>query len=91
MNATTSVALSIERHDGAYSFSDHVPGDVLVEDLTRRAAPRVRLPSTDISSGKPISYSLLHDGVEVQPEITVARAFPQRRAKVTIVHAFRNA
>ena len=91
MSTSVSVALRIDRHDGAYGFDDHVPGDLSVERLTQIAAPRVRLPVVDVSSGKPIAYSLLHDGSEVPQESTVARAFPQRRAKVTIVTAFRNA
>ena len=92
MSASVSVALRIDRHDGAYAFEDPaVPGDLTIERLTQLAAPRVRYPLLDVSTGKPLTYSLLHNGEEIPRESTVARAFPQRRAKVTLVHEFRNA
>jgi hypothetical protein len=92
MNAVGSVALRIDRHDGAYGFDDPaVPGDLTIERLTQLAAPRVRYPLVDVSSGKGITYALLHDGREVPRETTVARAFPERRAKCTLVHQYQNA
>ena len=92
MNAASSVALRVERYDGAHGFDDpSVPGDWTIETLTQRAAPKLRYPLTDVSTGKPLRYSLLHDGVEVPRDQTVARAFPQRRARVHVVHEYANA
>ena len=45
MNAT--VALRIERQDGAHGFDDPaVPGDWTIEAVTARAVPKLRYPKT---------------------------------------------
>jgi hypothetical protein len=92
MNQATSVALRIERHDGAHGFDDPaVPGDWTIEELTRRAAPKLRYPSTDVSSGKPLRYSMLHEGTELARDQRVGAAFPDRRARVHVVQEYVNA
>src|SRR6059036_3614569 len=49
MNAT--VALRIERQDGAHGFDDPaVPGDWTIEAVTARAVPKLRYPKTDVGS-----------------------------------------
>ena len=90
MNAT--VALRIERQDGAHGFDDPaVPGDWTIEAVTARAVPKLRYPKTDISSGKPLRYSMLNDGVELPRDQTVGTVFPKRRARVHVVHEYVNA
>ena len=38
MSAATTIALRIERHDGAHGFEDPaVPGDLTIDEVTRRA------------------------------------------------------
>ena len=92
MNTATSVALRIERQDGAYGFDDPaVPAEWTIEDVTARAAPKLRYPVTDISTGKPLRYSMLHDGVELARDQTVGAAFPKRQARVHVVHEYVNA
>ena len=92
MNAATTVALRIDRHDGAYGFDDPaVPDDLTIEEVTLRAAPRLRYPLTDVSSGKPLRYSMLYDGAELPRDQPVGRAFPSRRARVHVVHEYQNA
>lgn len=92
MNSAMSVALRIERQDGAYGFDDPaVPDDWTIEDLTTRAAPKLRYPLTDVSTGKPLRYSMLHDGVELPRDQTVGAAFPARRGRVHVVHEYANA
>lgn len=86
------MALRIERQDGAYGFDDPaVPGDWTIEALTTRAAPKLRYPMTDVSTGKPLRYSMLHDGVELPRDQTVGAAFPERQARVHVVHEYANA
>jgi hypothetical protein len=92
MIGTTSVALRIDRHDGAYGFDDpSVPSDWTIEDLTARAAPKLRYPQSDVSTGKPLRYSMLHDGVELPRDQKVGDVFPQRRGRVHVVHEYANA
>jgi hypothetical protein len=92
MNAATTVALRIERYDGAHGFDDpSVPADWSIEELTTHAAPRLRYPSTDVSTGKPLRYSMLHDGVELPRDQTVGKAFPKRQARVHVVSEYANA
>jgi hypothetical protein len=58
---TETIALRVERHDGAHGFDDpSVPADWTIEQLTARVAPKLRYPATDVSSGKPLRYSMLH-------------------------------
>jgi hypothetical protein len=91
MPTASTLALRIERYDGAYGFDDPaVPAALTVEELTTRAAPRLRYPSTDVSSGKPLAYSLLHDGAEVPKTDRIGDALPNR-ARVFVVHEYRNA
>jgi hypothetical protein len=90
-NSTGSVALRFERQDGAHVFEDPaVPVELTVEEVTLRAAPRLRYPTTDVSSGKPLKYTMLHEGSEVARDATVGRAFPGRRARVHIVCDYEN-
>ena len=92
MNEASSVALRIERQDGAHGFDDPaVPADWTIERLTARAAPKLRYPTVDVSSGKSLAYSMLHDGVELPRDLTVGAAFPKRRARVHVVHEYANA
>ena len=92
MNAASTVALRIERHDGAAAFDDPaVPGEMTIEEVTARAAPRLRYPLTDIGSGKPLRYGLLHDGVELPRDEKVGTAFPKRRGHVHVVTEYQNA
>ena len=92
MNAAGSVALRIERQDGAHGFDDPaVPAEWTIEQVTLRAAPKLRYPLTDVGSGKPLKYSMLHDGVELPRDQTVGTAFPKRRARVHVVHEYENA
>jgi hypothetical protein len=92
MNAATTVALRIERHDSADGFDDPaVPGDLTIDEVTRRAVPRLRYPTMDAASGKPLHYALLHDGKELARDQQVGDAFPRRRARVHVVHEYTNA
>ena len=92
MHAATTVALRIERHDGAAGFDEPaVPDEWTIEEVTARAAPKLRYPLTDVGSGKPLRYSLLHDGVELPRDQTVGVAFPKRRARVHVVQEYQNA
>ncbi len=92
MNGASAIALRIERYDGAYGFDDpSVPGEWTIEELTSRAAPKLRYPATDVSTGKPLRYSMLHDGVELRRDQTVGDAFPNRQARVHVVHEYANA
>jgi hypothetical protein len=93
-----SVALRIERQDGAHGFEDPaVPADWTIEQLTARAAPRLRYPTTDVSSGKPLRYSMLFDGVELPRDAKVGDAFardtttPDTLPKVNVVSEYENA
>ena len=92
MNGATSVALRIDRHDGAHGFLDPaVPGEWTIEELTQRAAAKLRYPASDVSTGKPLRYALLHEGAELRREQTVGESFPQGRASVHVVHEYANA
>jgi hypothetical protein len=92
MDGATSVALRIERQDGTHGFDDPaVPADWTIERLTAEAAPRLRYPTTDVGTGKPLRYSMLHDGVELPRDQKVGAAFPKRRARVHVVHEYTNA
>lgn len=87
-----SVALRFERQDGAHVFDDPaVPLELSVEDITVRAAPRLRYPTVDVATGKPLKFALLHEGVEVPRDATVGRAFPHGRATVHVVNDYENA
>ena len=87
-----SVALRFERQDGAHAFDDPaVPIELTVEEITVRAAPRLRYPTLDVATGKPLVYALLHEGVEVPRDATVGRAFPGRSATVHVVSEYENA
>jgi hypothetical protein len=88
----SSVALRFERHDGAHAFDDPaVPVEMTVEEITIRAVPLLRYPTTDVSSGHRLKYTMLHDNVEVARDTTVGKAFPGGRARVHIVSDFENA
>jgi len=92
MNTATSVALRIERHDGAHGFDEPaVPAEWSIEKLTEHAVPRLRYPQTDVSSGKPLRYSMLHDGVELPRDSSVGVAFPKKKARVQVVNEYQNA
>jgi hypothetical protein len=92
MDAASSVALRIERHDGAHGFDEPaVPGSWTIEQLTARVVPRLRYPLRDVASGKPLRYSMLHEGTELARDQRVADAFPARRARVNVVHEYQNA
>ena len=92
MNEASSVALRIERADGAHGFDDPaVPPEWTIQQLTAQAVPRLRYPTTDIASGKPLKYSALSGGVELPRDQTVGDAFPGRRGKVHVVHEYVNA
>lgn len=89
---TESVALHVERHDGAFSFDDPaVPRDWTVEQLTENALSRLRYPSSDVTSGKPLRYSMLADGAELPREAKVGEALPKAGAKVRVVRDYVNA
>ena len=92
MTSNSSVALRIERQDGAHGFDDPaVPAEWTIEQLTDRAVPKLRFPRTDVGSGKPLRYSMLHEGVELARDLTVGKAFRGRKAKVHVVHEYQNA
>lgn len=92
MTMTTSVALRIDRQDGAHGFDDPaVPAEWTIEQLTDRAVPKLRYPETDIGSGKPLRYSMLHDGCELPRDLTVGKAFPKQKARVHVVREYQNA
>jgi hypothetical protein len=92
MNALTTVALRFDRHDGAHGFDDPaVPAGWTIDQLLERVAPKLRYPTTDVSTGKPLRYAMLRDGVEVPREETVGRAFPERRGRAHVVHEYANA
>jgi hypothetical protein len=92
MTNAGSVALRIERQDGAHGFDDPaVPPEWTIEQLTDRAVPKLRYPRTDVGSGKPLRYSMLHEGVELPRDQTVGQAFPARKARVHVVHEYQNA
>src|SRR5436853_7003708 len=84
MNAT--VALRIERQDGAHGFDDPaVPGGWTIWAVTARAVLKLRYPKTDVSSVKLLGYSLLHDWLELPHGQTVDTVYPQRRARLHVV------
>ena len=85
-----SLALRIERHDGAHGFDDFVPSALTVGELTSKATPRLRYPTTDVSSGKALSYSLLHQGTELPREARVGTLLKEGD-KVFVVHEYVNA
>jgi hypothetical protein len=86
------VALRIERFDGAHGFDDPaVPASLTVEQLTARAVPKLRYPLTDVSSGKPLRYSMLHEGTELARDQTVGTAIQKPRSVVHVVHEYTNA
>jgi hypothetical protein len=92
MTSATNVALRIDRQDGAHGFDDSaVPAEWTIEELTDRAVPKLRYPQTDIGSGKPLRYSMLHDGVELPRDLTVGKVFPSRKGRVHVVHEYQNA
>jgi hypothetical protein len=92
MYGDTSVALRFERQDGAHGFDDPaVPAALTVEEVTERAAPRLRFPLHDVSTGKRLRYSMLHDGREIARDLPVGEVFPERRALVHIVSEYQNA
>ena len=72
-------------------FSTHPPMEKRIEKLTGHAAPKLRYPTTDVSTGKPLRYSMLHDGVELPRDQTVGTSFPKRRGRVHVVHEYANA
>jgi hypothetical protein len=90
--STATVALRIDRQDGAHGFEDpSVPGEWTIEELTNRVAPKLRYPTMDIATGKPLRYSMLHDGIELRRDEKVGDAFPDRKARVHVVHEYANA
>lgn len=90
--STATVSLRIDRQDGAYGFWDpSVPPDWTIEELTSRVAPRLRYPTTDVATGKPLRYSMLHDGIELRRDEKVGNAFPAGEAQVHVVHEYANA
>jgi len=90
MSTAATVALRIERFDGAHGFDDPaVPASLTIEQLTARAVPKLRYPSTDVSSGKPLRYSMLHDGTELARDQTVGTAIQKPRSVVHVVHVAR--
>jgi len=92
MNAATSVAIRVERHDGAHGFDEPaVPADWSIEKLTEHAVPKLRYPQVDVTSGKPLRYSMVHDGVEIARDTTVGTAFPKRKARVQVLNEYQNA
>jgi hypothetical protein len=92
MTSATNVALRIERQDGAHGFDEPaVPPEWTIEELTRHAVPKLRYPTTDVSSGKPLRYSMLHEGVELARDQVVAKAFPKHKGRVQIVNEYQNA
>ena len=90
--AAMTVSLTFERQDGGHRFEDGaVPGSLTIGEVTGLAVPKLRYPTTDVSTGKPLRYSLLHDGVEVPRDEKVGRVFPNRKARVHIVSEYENA
>jgi hypothetical protein len=87
-----TLSLRIERHDGAHSLDEPaIPADWTVEELTSRAVPRLRYPETDVGSGKPLRYSMLHDGAELRRDSTLGEVLPAKGARVHVVHDHLNA
>lgn len=93
MNPTSSVALKIERADGAHGFEDPaVPAQWTIEELTAHAVPRLHYPTTDLASGLPLRYAVLAaDGIELPRDQKVGDAFPGRSGRVHVVHEYVNA
>ena len=93
MNQASSVALRIERPDGAHGFDDPaVPAEWTIQELTAHAVPRLRYPSTDIASGQALRYAAVAaDGIELLPDQKVGEAFPGRSGRVHVVHEYINA
>lgn len=60
-----AIAIHLTRHDEAVSFDDTVPEDWSIERLTDAAVPRLRLPTRDVASNKPLRYAALHEGSEL--------------------------
>jgi hypothetical protein len=87
-----TLALRIERHDGSHSIDEPaVPAGWTVEELTHRSVPRLRYPETDVGSGKPLRYSMLHDGAELRRDSILGEVLPARGARVHVVHEYVNA
>ena len=93
MSTAATVPLRIDRQDGAHGFDDpSVPGEWTIEELTHRVAPKLRYPTTDVGTGKPLRYSMLHEGIELRRDEKVGDALLQdRRARVHVVHEYANA
>jgi len=85
-----ALALRIERHDGAHGFDDLVPPALTIGELTTKAASKLRYPATDASTGRPLSFSMLYDGIELPRTTTVGKAL-KHGAKVHVVHEHVNA
>jgi hypothetical protein len=90
MTTLQTMALRIERHDQAHGFDDTVPGDWSIERLTDAAVPKLRLATKDVTSGKPLKYSALHEGTEVPRDAKVATAL-KPGGKVVIAPEYENA
>ncbi len=93
MESAISVALRIERPDATHGFDDPaVPASWSIHELTMRAVPRLRYPTTDVASGQPLKYSALSaDGVELPRDQRVGDAFPAGAGRVHVVHEYVNA
>jgi hypothetical protein len=85
-----AVALRIERHDQVHGFDDTVPGDWSIERLTETAVPKLRLATRDVTSGKPLRYSALHEGTELPRDETVGKAL-RPGGKIVIAPEYENA
>ena len=85
-----AVTVRIERHDQTHGFDDAVPGDWSVERMTETAVPRLRLATRDVTSGKPLKYSALHDGSELPRDAKVGTAV-RPGGRVIISPEFENA
>lgn len=85
-----AMELRIERHDQVHGFDDTVPADWSIEHLTETAVPKLRLAVRDVTSGKPLRYSALHEGTELPREGTVGQAL-RPGSRIVIAPEYQNA
>lgn len=90
--ASLTVPMRVDRYDGGYGFNDPaVPASWSIEEFVHNVTAKLRLPTTDVTSGKPLRYSVLRDGDELPRDETIGKLFAKSGGKVQVVHEYSNA